>query len=88
MGLWSRDKWGHMIESRVGGATPPALGPLVGGLGVQGGEGGGPRGQVTRPLLQRVGWQTPPRVEKAARVMAARELRQPEVVEREGPRAS
>lgn len=39
------------------------------------------------PLLQRVGWETPARIEKAARVMAQRELGRPEVVEREGPRA-
>lgn len=40
------------------------------------------------PFLERTGWQTPETVDKRARVMAARELRQPEVVEREGPRAS
>lgn len=39
------------------------------------------------PLLERTGWQTPERVVKAARAMAARELRRPEVIEREGPRA-
>lgn len=39
------------------------------------------------PLLQRVGWQTPEAVDKRARVMAQRELRRPEVIEREGPRA-
>jgi hypothetical protein len=40
------------------------------------------------PLLQRVGWETPRRVDAACRVMAQRELRLPEVIEREGPRAS
>ena len=39
------------------------------------------------PLLQRVGWETPKRVDAACRVMAQRELGRPEVIEREGPRA-
>jgi len=39
------------------------------------------------PLLQRTGWETPERVAKVARAMAQRELRRPEVIEREGPRA-
>ena len=39
------------------------------------------------PLLERTGWQTPESVGKRARVMAQRELRRPEVIEREGPSA-
>jgi|LakMenEpi03Aug12_release.lakeMendotaPanAssembly.Ray.scaffolds.fasta_scaffold32584_7 hypothetical protein len=39
------------------------------------------------PFLDRSGWQTPEAVDKRARVMAQRELRRPEVIEREGPRA-
>ena len=39
------------------------------------------------PLLQRVNFLTPETIDKRARAMAQRELRRPDVIEREGPRA-